>query len=461
MADITAITARIGGGKTLWSVIQIIKSLEKTDRLIVTDIPLVMSNASGRLWTIAEYCHMFIKRPIDVSKRIVYLDFEQAREFWRYVPADGYDEAYVSEQLQSGKVAYVESEWKYGRSRLLCLPNKKNDVFKVVPDFAFRCGDVRGNRGIDYFIDEAHKKFPPLYYQTVGAACDWYVSELRRLDDNLFWITQHPEKVDKNFRRLTTEWFQVQNMSKSPLTFGMTIKDRFRWHWYSQSDMPSRLEKPTMSGWYSLDKKRRYHDLYDTMMTSSMSGNALLHGEKYHGRSPFVVIPIVIMVILVGAWTVPHVLTFGFTFVTRHVVGAAFTGVKRGATSAMAVKPIHTRVSAGAGSGPTVMAPVHIPIPVMQFPQVPVGTVTVTQPTANTGSTSQDWVGVNVTGVASSPDGVEVFLSNGMILDTNDVAAIGKRWVKLRDGTKLPVMGQTPESSLEKPEWARAITPHF
>ncbi|HEY1663067.1 MAG TPA: hypothetical protein VGI03_11670 [Verrucomicrobiae bacterium] len=446
MADFSAITSGIGQGKTLWAVMNIARTLEETDRLIITDIPLVfeLKTPVRTLWTWAEYCQKFIKRPIDVSKRLAVLDFDTGTEFWRYLPAAAYPEEYIEKWLNhedpERRIEIVTVEWAYGKNRLIKLPNKKNVRFGQVPNFEFRTSDMCAMRGVDYWKDEAHKSYPPMYYQKVGAQADWYITEMRRLDDNASWISQHPEKVDKNFRRLTTEWWQVQNMAKTPLFLGVTVGKRFRFHWYCQPEMPTRLDKPTSSGWYRLDPSKRLHDLYDTMATSSMMGNSLvLHGEKHKGRSP-VVWAYAALAVLLAAIVIPRVLDYGMTWISQAVAGAGLHGIRTGVTRAVG----NTVASPPVQTSNPVTGAVHPKRIDSNFATVRQGEVNpVRLPDS---APPADWSGVSVTGTSLSPSGVNVFLSNGLMLDTNDVLDIGKRWVRLRDGTKLPIAGRTPQA---------------
>src|ERR1700722_10512622 len=103
---IRGITAPIGGGKSFFGTIEICKELESSDRFIMTDIPLILENPPAEFggdWTINEYCHKFIKRPINVQARLCIMSPEQAGEFWRYLPAAAF------EDLEGLEV--VEHEW--------------------------------------------------------------------------------------------------------------------------------------------------------------------------------------------------------------------------------------------------------------------------------------------------------------------------------------------------------------
>jgi len=220
MADNTMITAGIGGGKSLLATIWICTELEKSERFICSSVALKEPE-------IAEYCHKYIDRPIDLKKRLRVLNHDQAREWWLYLP--GHD-------------------------------------FKDISEVASRQGH---DYGCLYVLDEVHLLYPARQWQKTGDKVETYMSQLRKLNDDLVTITQHREKVDKNFRRNVTRHVVVTNLGKKNLFLGVGLPDRFRWNEYSQE--PVRGDKPDASGWYSL-RGRPYGNLYDTMAGVGFAG---------------------------------------------------------------------------------------------------------------------------------------------------------------------------------------------
>jgi len=416
MADIRAITAPIGGGKSLFGVIQVCQELERSDRLIVTDIPLILQNPPEGYWTIADYCHRFISRPIDLKRRLAVLSYEQARQFWRYLPAAAFDD------LQG--LETEDYDWVHGSSRVVRLPNIKHDMFKEVTDFSFRTIRPENKIGCHYIIDEAHKKFPPMFYQRQGAQAEWYMSELRKLDDDFDWITQHPEKVDKNFRRDCTEWLQVQNMGKTSLFMGVSLPNRFRWHWYNQSEMPTRSEKPTASGWYYIDKKRRYHQLYKTMDGTGVSGGLLKESQRHKGRHPIIWI-LAIVAVLVSAYYLPRVVQA----VVRGSVHSVLGGVQKGASQAFA------QVAKVPGSAPSpntlkvlrqqTRPPSEVPAPRPAWAIPPVD--------EEGGLTCLGWAEEGTNAWVILSDGRIAYSSNG------EIQGLGKRYVKVFGLPPIPI----------------------
>jgi len=232
MADITAISAGIGGGKSLFATIKVCEELEKTERFIVTNLPL-------KLPELAEYCHKWITRPIDLNKRLRLLEREECHRFFLHLP--GKDFSNVSE------VASRQGH-DYG-----CL----------------------------YILDEAHIVYPAREYMKTGPEVEAYVSQLRKLNDDFVWITQHIEKVDKNFRRNSTRYLIVKNMGKSRLLLGVGFPGSFKWDEFSVE--PRRGDKPEASGWYRM-KDRGYMNVYDTMAGIGFAGGMAADSKPKRGH---------------------------------------------------------------------------------------------------------------------------------------------------------------------------------
>jgi len=254
MSDIRFITAPIGGGKTLWATIQICKELEKTERFIVTNVPL-------RLPELAEYCHKWIKRPVDLRKRVRVITPEQAKKWFYFLPGQ--------ELTRMAEVA----------------------------------GRQGKDHGCHYVLDEVHLLFPARKWAEVADEVEEYTSQLRKLNDDLMLISQHPDKVDKNFRRNATEWLYVTNLGKSRLFLGVGIPGRFRWNLYSMQ--PQGKEKPEASGFYSFDKARGYHLCYNTMAGVGFEGQVQSETKAKRGHWSKWIIYGVLMVGL--AWFIPRI----------------------------------------------------------------------------------------------------------------------------------------------------------
>lgn len=275
MADITFIIAPIGGGKSLYSTRAICLELQRTDRMIVTNVPIFTGEAREGMMTIEEWAHEYVDRPVDLRKRFRLLNREEVFEFWRHLPG---------RTLENVTRARPEAEPE------------------TVPDLDSRQGDG----GCLFVIDEVHLYFAARDWTRIGNKVEAYMSQLRKLNDDLFLVSQHPEKVDKNFRRNATEWIYLENMGKKRLFAGVTLPRRFRFHIYSQ--MPLRNDKPSQSGWLQLEDKE-FHRVYDTMAGVGLSGK--LNPESQRNKGRHWIIWVVLLLVLGGVgYSIPHFLSF-------------------------------------------------------------------------------------------------------------------------------------------------------
>ena len=329
MSDIRFIYAPIRGGKTLFSVIEICRELARTERFIVTNIPLCLVNPPAGYWTLQEYCQEFIKKPVDVRKRVACLTQTQTLEHWRYLPAEGL----TAELIEKFRLEIVENEFDHVKCRVAKLPLKSDPVHKEVTDFAAR--DRRNGcfmEGVHYFIDEVHTLYSARNYRQVSADAENYQSQLGHLNDDQSLISQHPEKVDRNFRRNATEWLRVRNLSKQPLFMGVTFNKRFRYHHYIQNEMPQKGDAPDNSGWYYLDGKKRFHQLYFTM-GGGVSGGLVCEENRFKGKHWSVWVAAA-LVFFAAVYFLPKVLQATITAGVRGVSGGVQAGIQNGLNKA-------------------------------------------------------------------------------------------------------------------------------
>jgi len=235
MSEIRMLCGGIGHGKSLWATIQGATELEKSDRFIVTNIALNLPE-----W--AEFAHQYIKPAVNVNVRVRELTKEQARTWWLYLPGKDLRDLEEVSQRQPG--APVHSV--YGTTL-----------------------EPWWQRGCLYLIDEVHLLYSAREWQKSGQDVESYMSQLRKLNDDLWLITQHPGKVDKNFRRNATEWWYVRSMARARLLLGVGIPGKFRWTVYDSE--PQRNDKPAGAGWFTV-KNRNYGSLYRTMAGVGFAG---------------------------------------------------------------------------------------------------------------------------------------------------------------------------------------------
>ena len=293
MADITFVCAPIGGGKSLYATRAICMELERSERMIVTNVPIFDLEAPDGKMTLGEWAHKYVSFPVDIRKRFRLLTRDEVFEFWRYLP--GKD-----------------------------LPNMERVTAtrdtETVPDLQSRQGDG----GCFFLIDEVHLYFSARDWGKNGVKVETYMSQLRKLNDDLFLITQHPEKVDKNFRRNATEWFYLKNMGKTKLWAGVSLPGRFRYHIFDQ--MPVRNDKPMQSGWMRLED-REYFRVYDTMAGVGLTGKLNPEQSRNKGRHWLVWVAAIVLII-VACFTLPRLAMYLFGRGAASLVTSVGNGVK-------------------------------------------------------------------------------------------------------------------------------------
>jgi hypothetical protein len=444
MADIRWITAPIGGGKTFFAVMEFCKELERSERFCVNNLPLLLENAPENFQSLPEYCDHWINKPVDFNKRLFLLDREQSGEFWRYLPAGMVtDEQIERFHLERVTTEIVVNEKVVARTYGVRMPEREVESIgnkgdkQMVPDFALRTtdGGIRG--GVFYQLDEVHLLFPSRNWQKTGQKVEIYMSQLRKLNDDLDLITQHPEKVDKNFRRNATEWLQVENMSKKSLFMGVTLAKRFRFHWYNQPEMPVRGDKPTTSGWYKIDGKKRQEFLYLTMVGVGVSGGLHSEGSRMKGRHPVVWV-FGFLVIIIAAYLLPRIVEKTIQVGVHGVVAGAEIGVHKGVQSALktdnsdhpAPPLLLTNQEQKSVSQQPIYRPVGPPV------TLPFASASFPPDVAPSAGNSVQCVGVTVLGT-----NVEIMLSDGRIAYSQygEVQGYGRRYVKVFGLPQIPI----------------------
>lgn len=228
------LTGKMSGGKSFNATRMLVQELRISERKIVTNLPLLLEDRKGRRGLI-RYVHEEIEKPVDLRKRLLVLNKEQVREFWLYEPG----------------FPVIEARAPLFRGGPL------------VPDFSERCERLaRGEPGILYIIDEAHLYFDARAWQQLGADCQFFMSQHSKMACDVICVTQHCEKVDKNFRRDAQDFTEVRNLGKERFWLGVRLKNKFRRLTFLTE--PNKGNAVAVeSHWLSFDKTG-IESLYDT-----------------------------------------------------------------------------------------------------------------------------------------------------------------------------------------------------
>ena len=343
MPDNTFITAKIGGGKSRCAVGFVCEELEKSERLISTSLPLFLDDhwhqiprGRGRIrippeipsWWLPDvqirevpdhkdsleiwmygletWCHNMIDKPVDLNKRLRLLKHEEIPRFYLHLP--NYDLPEVT----------------------TTMPGRKPFT---LPDLT-----ARHDAGCMFVLDEVHIYFSAHGWAEAGPGVEMYQSQLRHLNDDMVMVSQHLEKVNKNFRRNATRTYELSNLGNTRLWAGVTIKERFQWRLYS--GIPVRGDKPIDSGKFML-RERGLCWLYDTMAGAGVSGGMKADAPP-KGRHWSIWFGI-LGAILLAAWFVPKLAMHGFGYGVGHMVQSMESGVTRGVMGGKAPPPDKAR----------------------------------------------------------------------------------------------------------------------
>lgn len=344
---IHCVSGRPGGGKSLYGMRLLVDELRRGNRAVFTNLPV-------KLGPLAEY--LSAQGVVGIDRVNLLDDGTQTRWFWRYRP--------------EGKIQGVDDpkEWTGGKR----------------PDFSL------AKQGVLYIIDEVHLFFGSREWAETGKEAIFYLSQHRKLGDDVVIITQHVEHVDKQFRNLAQDFTYLRNLA-SEQWFGFRGLSRFVRSTYLR---PANSEhvKPSEVGTFTLDVVG-LASCYDTAAgVSVLSASGADKGKKKRGLPPWLAllaIPLFILLIVGGAKLA------GGLF-SRFLKGAAESGQQfTNSVSAVTNHPPAT----GARSGVTIGAPEPLPARRVE-PAVPVRPAEADE--------------VFAVGVTCLPGGVpEVMLSDG------------------------------------------------
>ncbi|OAM88045.1 zonular occludens toxin domain-containing protein [Termitidicoccus mucosus] len=253
------ISGKPGGGKTLYAVSRLIQSLV-AGRYVVTNIVLHVERLQC-------YLHEFHPElNVHVLERVVMLDDEMLGEFWRYRRND-----------------FTLS--------LDCIKEDKTVDFSSVCE--------AGVFDVDYYLDEIHIKFNARAWQKTGPQALNYLSQHRKLGDNVYCITQSIANVDKQFRSVAQDFSYIRNYRVEKFR-GFTRGNNFERKTYLQpvsGNGDEYVEKETFT------LRKSIADCYDTSGGVGMAGGGSADkGKKAKGIPLKWAGAFAIVAVLVGAW---------------------------------------------------------------------------------------------------------------------------------------------------------------
>jgi hypothetical protein len=198
------VCGKVGAGKSYRGVVSIVDQLLHDDRLIVTNLPLnlgALADFLARRHPARDICLMDHRRPgrpgeeMDADGMV----FEPSRI--RMLQEDELAEFYRVRHQAAEKAPRIEHE--KGNRNPVCL------------DFSqWLKGGKFSGRGVIYHLDELQLFYNVRKYADAPDEFPFYLSQHRKLGDDIYVYTQQPQNVDKMFRSFTQEFIYVVNIGK-------------------------------------------------------------------------------------------------------------------------------------------------------------------------------------------------------------------------------------------------------
>lgn len=278
---ITTIIGKPGGGKSLYALRHIIKVLTETQNSVVTNLSLILPELSAYLSV------KFPNLDIDVNKRIRIIDEKQSRRFWLYrLHADG-------SYLDLGDVTRDDEK--------LGINVDYSSVVTTGNRAAIDAGLPRPYPGICYILDECHVFFDSRAWAQSGLSLTFYNSQHRKLDDDVLFITQFLELIDKRVKGFSQEFVLLRNNAAEKLFTVFRGPSYFSARHYQKPptglhDFPSETHR------FSLDLDLA--KCYDTSAGVGISGVGRPETKKKKGISLlWAIVPVVLGAYLL--WAAP------------------------------------------------------------------------------------------------------------------------------------------------------------
>ena len=372
-----------GGGKTMTLVKKLIETLLNTERFCVTNLQELnlarlneyLQEEQARL--AKKYPHRRYK-PVLLDDRLLVIPKQDTRWFYRFRP-EGLVLPQFSELGKDGKK----------------IPLDEFNA-KIEPYFE----PATQKRGVEYFMSECHRFFPAREFVNFARTMNFYSTQHRHLDDNVWLETQFPMQIDSNLRELVVEWYHIRNQYRE--SFGMFRKPgRFCWRMFYDLPKGSK-DVPDDKGEFKLDVA----GVASCYKTRGAVNSALADTPEEQPKSkklPFWALPAAVVVGIMLAGCVVAMIPK----VAQKGVAALLGGAAKGAAEV---------VPAAAEKSPTRQI-VDTPKPdkISEVSENPPMRIVRSQP-------SPDRSQVRVRGYAVRGGRVNVSLSNGLTLTERDVA---------------------------------------
>lgn len=189
---ITFLTGKPGDGKSMYGTLLILNCLVEGEAFVVTNIPLKAPDVCAYVAKIRRQKNDDRSFSFDDSVRV--LKDEEVYEFYR--------------RRSGGLVLNASPDFE-------CEPRDRMDRPAFVAAMKVEFMRIKQNPDwmlpVWYFIDEAHNYFSAREWASAGRGMLYYSSQHRHLHDQIFFITQVVDNVEKQLRGLASELHRIRN----------------------------------------------------------------------------------------------------------------------------------------------------------------------------------------------------------------------------------------------------------
>lgn len=187
---ISCFTGKPGNGKTLTMMHHLAEDLLRTDRFIVTNIPVKLEELAEFL---EKECDRRNLRAVKLHQRLLCIDTVEALMFWRFRPA-----------------GLVLPKWDGKSSEGKVLPEE--ELLVASKKYWQRIGKHKGGtQPVSYYISEAHRYYNSKRFQAISVIAELYATHHRHLHDEVYLDTQFPKQLCVAMRELIEEWHVLRN----------------------------------------------------------------------------------------------------------------------------------------------------------------------------------------------------------------------------------------------------------
>lgn len=290
------ISGKPGAGKSLYATQLVLQELQRSRRMILTNLALNV----GR---VCEYLQKTYGDDFHARERIVILDPNEVGTFWLQTGHQKLTER-IEVELSGGKSQkYIDfSKRPAERVKVESVPSASTPEGRQVATWTWE-----RDPGVLYVLDELHEYFDSRRWAETGVDATHYLSQHRKLGDDVICITQSVQNVDKRFRGLAQDFTYVRNHSKESIPFlGGIFRslDKFSRDTYLEPWTGSQMAIETR--WFGLDKDG-IASCYATAAGVGVLGSVADVGRKRRGLHPVWVVVALIMG-AIALWKVPDML---------------------------------------------------------------------------------------------------------------------------------------------------------